>query len=118
MIVEMWMDASVDGKYMWLLNYYQEIQKFIDKYKKIPTKTSLNIEIENRKDLNQDTHDKIVKLISSLDATDVDIDWLLETTEKFCKDRAIYNAIVEGVNIIDGKDKDRTPEPPARRRRD
>ena len=81
---------------------FEEIQKFIDKYKKIPTKTTLNIEIENRKDLNQDDHDKIVKLISSLDATDVDIEWLLETTEKFCKDKAIYNAIVEGVEIIDG----------------
>ena len=44
---------------------FEEIQKFIDKYKKIPTKTTLNIEIENRKDLNQDDHDKIVKLIST-----------------------------------------------------
>ena len=89
---------------------FEEIQKFIDKYKKIPTKTTLNIEIENRKDLNQEDHDKIVKLISSLDSTDVDIEWLLETTEKFCKDKAIYNAIVEGVEIIDGRDKKRTPD--------
>ena len=89
---------------------FEEIQKFIDKYKKIPTKTTLNIEIENRKDLNQEDHDKIVKLISSLDSTDVDIEWLLETTEKFCKDRAIYKAIVEGVEIIDGRDKKRTPD--------
>ena len=68
---------------------FEEIQKFIDKYKKIPTKTTLNIEIENRKDLNQEDHDKIVKLISSLDSTDVDIEWLLETTEKFCKDKGL-----------------------------
>ena len=83
---------------------FEEIQKFIDKYKKIPTKTSLEIEIENRKDLNQEDHNKIVKLISSLNSTDVDIEWLLETTEKFCKDKAIYNAIVEGVEIIEGRD--------------
>ena len=40
----------------------------------------------------------------------MDIEWLLETTEKFCKDKAIYNAIVEGVEIIDGRDKKRTPD--------
>ena len=33
--------------------------------------------------------------------------WLVDTTEKFCKDKAVYNAIVEGIGIIDGKDKDR-----------
>ena len=89
---------------------FEEILKFVEKYKKIPTKTSLNIEIESRKDLTEDDHDKIVNLISSLKPTEVDLDWLVDTTEKFCKDRAIYNAIVEGVNIIDGKDKKRTPD--------
>ena len=89
---------------------FEEIQKFVDKYKKIPTKTALEIEVENRKDLNQDDHSKIVKLITSLESTKVDLEWLLDTTEKFCKDKAIYNAIVEGVEIIDGKDKKRTPD--------
>jgi len=89
---------------------FEEIQKFVDKYKKIPTKTALEIEVDNRKDLNQDDHDKIVKLITSLNSTDVDLEWLLETTEKFCKDKAIYNAIVDGVEIIEGKDKKRTPD--------
>ena len=89
---------------------FEEIQKFVDKYKKIPTKTALEIEVDNRKDLSQDDHSKIVKLITSLDSTDVDLEWLLETTEKFCKDKAIYNAIVDGVEIIEGKDKKRTPD--------
>ena len=89
---------------------FEEIQKFVDKYNKIPTKTALEIEVENRKDLNQDDHSKIVKLITSLESTKVDLEWLLDTTEKFCKDKAIYNAIVEGVEIIDGKDKKRTPD--------
>ena len=62
----------------------------------------MSIEVESRKDLTEDDHEKIVKLISSLKPTEVDLDWLVDTTEKFCKDRAIYNAIVEGVNIIDG----------------
>jgi len=86
---------------------FEEIESFVDKYKKMPTKTSLEIEIESRKDLTQDQHTKIVEIIQTLDSTDVDMDWLVDTTEKFCKDKAIYNAIVEGISIIDGKDKNR-----------
>tara|TARA_B100001996_G_C18645953_1_gene587417 strand:- start:29 stop:1282 length:1254 start_codon:yes stop_codon:yes gene_type:complete len=82
----------------------------VDKYKKIPTQISLEIEVEQRKDLTETEHSKIVEIIKTLDSTDVDMDWLLDTTEKFCKDRAIYNAIVDGISIIDGKDKNRTPD--------
>ena len=41
---------------------------------------------------------------------DTDLQWLLDTTEKFCKDRAVHNAVLEGIKILDGKDKTRTPE--------
>ena len=53
---------------------------------------------------------KQVEVISTLDKTEVDLDWLHDETEKFCKDKAIYNAVLDGIKIIDGKDKDRTPE--------
>ena len=86
---------------------FEEITNFVDKYKKIPTKISLEIEVETRKDLTQDQHTKIVEIIQTLDDTMVDMEWLVDTTEKFCKDKAIYNAIVEGISIIDGKDKNR-----------
>ena len=89
---------------------FEEIHNFVDKYKKIPTKISLEIEVEQRKDLTETEHSKIVEIIKTLDSTDVDIEWLLDTTEKFCKDKAIYNAIVDGIYIIDGKDKNRTPD--------
>ena len=89
---------------------FEEILKFVDKYNKIPTKTSLGIEVENRKDLTETDHKKIVELIQTLDASDVDFDWLVDTTEKFCKDKAIYNAIVDGIKIIDGKDEKRNPD--------
>ena len=89
---------------------FEEIHKFIDKYNKIPTKTSLSIEVENRKDLTETDHKKIVELIQTFDASDVDFDWLVDTTEKFCKDKAIYNAIVDGIKIIDGKDDKRNPD--------
>ena len=89
---------------------FEEIHNFVDKYKKIPTKISLEIEVEQRKDLTENEHSQIVEIIKTLDSTDVDMDWLLDTTEKFCKDKAIYNAIVDGISIIDGKDKNRTPD--------
>ena len=89
---------------------FEEITNFVEKYKRIPTKISLEIEVESRKDLTEDQHKKIVEIIQTLDATDVDMEWLVDTTEKFCKDKAIYNAIVDGISIIDGKDKKRSPD--------
>ena len=89
---------------------FEESYSFVDKYKKIPSQISLEIEVEQRKDLTETEHSKIVDIIKTLDSTDVDMDWLLDTTEKFCKDKAIYNAIVDGISIIDGKDKNRTAD--------
>ena len=51
-----------------------------------------------------------MELIGSLEKTEVDLQWLHDETEKFCKDKAIYNAVLDGIKIIDGKDKNRTPE--------
>ena len=89
---------------------FSEIQKFVSQYNKRPTKETLQIDLNKRKDLNEDEYKKIVELISTLDPQDVDLDWLVNTTEKFCKDRAVHNAVMEGIHIIDGKDKKHTPE--------
>ena len=89
---------------------FSEIQKFISQYNRRPTKETLQIDLNKRKDLNEDEYKKIVELISSLDPQDVDLEWLVNTTEKFCKDRAVHNAVMEGIHIIDGKDKKHSPE--------
>ncbi len=89
---------------------FEEIYNFVDKYKTIPTQTSLEIEVGERKDLTEIEYKKIVEIIQTLNPVEVDFDWLVDTTEKFCKDKAIYNAIVDGISIIDGKDKNRTPD--------
>ena len=86
---------------------FEEIAKFVDKYNTIPTQTSLEIEVSARKDLNGDDFKKVIETIKNMEFTDVDFDWLVDTTEQFCKDKAVYNAIVEGISIIDGKDKKR-----------
>ena len=89
---------------------FEEIEKFLEKYNSLPTKETLTIGIDNRKDINDEEYKKVVDIISSLDKTEVDLQWLHDETEKFCKDKAIYNAVLDGIGIIDGKDKSRTPE--------
>ena len=89
---------------------FREIEKFVLKYNNLPTKESLSIEINSNKSVNDDEYKKITDIISTLDPVKVDLTWLVETTEKFCKDRAIHNAILGGIQIIDGKDKEHTPE--------
>ena len=86
---------------------FEEIQKFVEKYNSVPTQTSLEIEVSDRGDLNESDYKKVIEVIKTLESTEVDYDWLVDTTEKFCKDKAVYNAIVDGIKIIEGKDKKR-----------
>tara|TARA_R110001592_G_scaffold58814_8_gene178228 strand:- start:2437 stop:3837 length:1401 start_codon:yes stop_codon:yes gene_type:complete len=89
---------------------FSEIEKFISQYNKPPTKETLQIDIGKRKDLNEKEYQNIVDLISTLNKEEIDLEWLVNTTERFCKDRAIHNAVMEGIHIIDGRDKNHTPE--------
>ena len=87
---------------------FEEIQKFVERYNALPTKDTLEIEIDTRRDLNEDDIKRVLTVVKELSVdNDVNSDWLVETTEKFIKDKAVYNAIVEGISIIDGKDKNR-----------
>jgi len=89
---------------------FTEIYKFVNKYNNLPTKESLSIEINSNKSINEDEYKKVTDILSTLNPEPVNIDWLVETTEKFCKDRSIHNAILSGIQILDGKDKAHTPE--------
>jgi len=89
---------------------FKEILKFIEKYNKTPTTTSIQIEIDNRKDLTESQFKDIKETISSFEQEEVNEDWLSDTTENWCKDKAIYNAIVDGISIIEGRDKNRKPD--------
>ena len=89
---------------------FEEISKFIEKYGNQPTKESLSIELDNRKDLTEEQFKRVVDIVETLSDADVDMQWLVDTTEKFCKDKAVYNAILSGIQIIEGKDKTHTSE--------
>jgi archaellum biogenesis ATPase FlaH len=71
---------------------YVEVEKFVNKYKNLPTKEAILIEL------------------NTISYEEVDLQWLLDTTEKFCKDRAVHNAVLDGIKILDGKDQKRTQE--------
>ena len=89
---------------------YEQIDKFVNQYKNLPTKESLLIELNDRKDINDEEVKNVKELLNFLNPEDVDQKWLLDTTEKFCKDRAVHNAVLDGIKILDNKDNKRTPE--------
>jgi len=86
------------------------INDFVTKYNNLPNKEAITIELSNLKTLTEDEYKNVNSLLNSLVHEETDQQWLLDTTEKFCKDRAVYNAVLKGIKIIDGKDKQHTPE--------
>lgn len=88
---------------------YHRINEFVQKYNDIPSREALEIDLEQIKNLSEDQYGGCVDIIKSLEEPEpVDDQWLIDETERFCQDRAIYNAIMDSIGIIDGKDKDRT----------
>ena len=87
-----------------------EIVKFFTTYNKPITKEILSIEIGNRKDINDKELAEVNNYVDSLTHEAVNEDWMIQNTEKFCKDRAVYNAILNSISIIDGRDKVHTQD--------
>jgi len=83
---------------------FEEIADFASKYDKIPTKEVLAINLQNRNDLTDDTYKDSLSTVSNLSDEWVDFDWLCDSTEKWCKDRAIYLALMSSIKIADGGD--------------
>ena len=89
---------------------FTEIEKFVENYKNLPTKDTILIELGGRKDLTEEQLKNIKLLVAGANNTQVDLKWLLDATEKWCKDRAVHNAVLSGIKILDNKDQKRTPE--------
>ena len=89
---------------------FGEINEFVNKYKNLPTKETILVELNKRKDLKEEELSEIKTIVNKLDNQEVELQWLLDTPEKFCKDRAVHNAVLEGIQILDGKDKKQNPE--------
>ena len=84
---------------------FEEITQFIVKYGSAITIEALNIETENRTDLNENEVKEVREINNSFTDSVVDSKWLIDTTEKWCRDRAIYLALMESIHIADGEDE-------------
>ena len=86
---------------------YTQVESFINKYNNLPTKEALVIELDNTP-LKDEEFENVTGLLDYLEGQEneqSDITWLLETTEKFCQDKAIYNAVVSSIKILDEPEK-------------
>jgi archaellum biogenesis ATPase FlaH len=89
---------------------FEEVQNFVTQYNEMPSQEILSIEVEKRKDINEQTFKEISNLILHLDDQPAEMGWLVDTTEKWCRDRAIYLALIESISIADGGDGKKTPD--------
>lgn len=90
---------------------FHEINDYVTEYNQIPETTALKIEIEKRRDLSAEIIKDIEDFLDTkIDDTTYNEEWLYATTEKWCKERAIYLALMESIKIADGQDKSRTKD--------
>ncbi len=85
---------------------FTEIKEFVNRYEQVPTHEALVINFTEKKELTEDEVSKSIELLNEIKTTSdekVDQSWLTEQTEKFCQDKAIYNAIMDSVAILDDK---------------
>ena len=85
---------------------FKIIHEFVEKYNNPPSKQAIVLALNEDKSLNEDTHAKCMEVVNTLNGDDVDKAWLVDETEKFCKDKALYLGVMESIQIIDGKKKD------------
>ena len=86
---------------------FEEVSSFIEEYDQLPSKEALYIEVEQRNDVNEESYKNIKELIGVLDDSPSDEEWLVNTSEKWCRDRAIYMALMESIKLADGQDDKR-----------
>ena len=86
---------------------FEEVSDFIVKYNSMPTKQALVIDIEKRTDLSDDVYKQVCDCLENLQDIPNDKQWLLDTAEKWCRDRAIYLALVQSISIADGNNEEK-----------
>ena len=85
---------------------FKEIASFIDEYNGLPTKESIRITVSEKDNLNEEQYKLVNVVIDKLDYDEkTDTDWLVDKTEQFCQDKAIYNAVRESILVLDGQHK-------------
>ncbi len=91
-------------------NLFEIILKYFSDYNASPSKEALEIEAGNLNNVSDDQYNSLLEYIKNIDDEKSDLDWALDTTEKWCKERAIYLALMESIKIADGNNKEKGPE--------
>jgi replicative DNA helicase len=90
---------------------FELIESYVHKYNKFPTTEALLIDLSSKHGVNQELHDTIKTSIETLSYDEkTDLDWVLEKTENFCQEKAVYNGIMKSIQILDDKDEKNTKE--------
>jgi replicative DNA helicase len=89
---------------------YKEIESFVTEYNSLPSVEVIAVNIGQRKDITEGENAQAKKVLESLSESNTNLDWLVTSTEKFCKDKAVYNAILKSIGIIEGKDQSHTQD--------
>ena len=86
---------------------FSEIESYVNKYNTMPTQEALAIEIDKRINLTDEQHKKTIALVKqiTIDPEVSDTKWLIDATEDFCQEKAIYNGIMQSIQILDDKNK-------------
>ena len=85
---------------------FTKIKEYIEEYNVAPTIEAMSV-ISDRATESQR---KLIQTVFEYEQEPQDLNWLVDETEKFCKDKAVFNAVLEGIQIIDGKSKDKSPD--------
>ena len=89
---------------------FSTLSEYVNKFETTPEPNALKIEVEKRRDISEEIYKEVEQFLNNLDRDAYNEDWLVETTEKWCKEKAIYLALMESVKIADGQDKTRTKD--------
>ena len=89
------------------LTLFKLIKSFIEKYEKCPTKESLEVDLQGASHLSEETFKNVSFAIRNLEKDDSDYKWLVDTTEEWCRNRAIYLSLLESIKIAEGDDKEK-----------
>jgi replicative DNA helicase len=84
---------------------FKIVEEYVSKYNNFPTQESLSIELSTKEKIDQKIFNSTMEIVNSLvHSPETDLDWLIDKTEKFCQEKAVYNGIVKSLEIIENKD--------------
>jgi replicative DNA helicase len=89
-------------------NLYKEIFTFVEKYNNTPNVEALSLSMQDMKGVTEEEFTQINEYLETIEKNkneESKLDWLIDKTEKFCQEKAIYNAVLNSIHILDGKDK-------------